>query len=78
MEQTDQTGFFYQRLAETFWPWSHQFTIAEDGKADLMVYHVRDYKEIKGQSLGNSKQPCARVRMLRWRKDGFPDFVQEL
>ena len=49
------------------------FTVAEDDKTDLLVYHARDYKEIDGDPLGNPDQHT-RVKVLEWRTDGTPDF----
>lgn len=54
-------------------PGHNQFTVAEDGKTDLMVYHARQYKEIKGEALSNPDRHT-RVQILKWRSDGFPDF----
>ncbi len=49
------------------------FTVAEDGKTDLLVYHARDYKEIEGDPLRNPDRHT-RVQVLRWQEDGRPDF----
>ena len=68
--------FYTNEELSRFGPGHNQFTIAEDGKTDLMVYHARDYKEIKGSSLADPNRHT-RVRMLRWTKDGFPDFRQD-
>jgi GH43 family beta-xylosidase len=68
--------FYTNDSLKRFGPGHNQFTIAEDGKTDLMVYHARDYKDIKGHSLGDPNRHT-RVRVLRWTKDGFPDFGQE-
>ena len=68
--------FYTNDSLKRFGPGHNQFTIAEDGKTDLMVYHARDYKDIKGHSLGDPNRH-SRVRVLRWTKDGFPDFGQE-
>ena len=69
--------FYTNDSLKRFGPGHNQFTIAEDGKTDLMVYHARDYKEIKGHSLGDPNRHT-RVRVLRWNKDGFPDFGQNI
>ncbi len=69
--------FYTNDSLKRFGPGHNQFTIAEDGKTDLMVYHARDYKEIKGHPLGDPNRHT-RVRVLRWRKDGFPDFGQNI
>lgn len=54
-------------------PGHNAFTVAEDGKTDLLVYHARQYKEIEGQALNNPDRHT-RVQILNWRADGFPDF----
>lgn len=69
--------FYTNDSLKRFGPGHNQFTIAEDGKTDLMVYHARDYKEIDGHSLGDPNRHT-RVRVLRWNKDGFPDFGQNI
>lgn len=68
--------FYTNEELKRFGPGHNNFTIAEDEKTDLMVYHARDYKDIKGHSLGDPNR-YTRVRAVRWTKDGFPDFGQE-
>jgi GH43 family beta-xylosidase len=69
--------FYTNDSLKRFGPGHNQFTIAEDGKTDLLVYHARDYKEIEGHSLGDPNRHT-RVRVLRWNENGFPDFGQQL
>lgn len=59
-----------------FGPGHNCFTVAEDGKTDIMVYHARDYKEIKGEPLYDPNRHT-RARVLRWTKNGMPFFGQE-
>ncbi len=54
-------------------PGHNSFTVSEDGKTDLLVYHARNYKEIKGDPLRNPDRHT-RVQPLRWKPDGAPDF----
>jgi GH43 family beta-xylosidase len=54
-------------------PGHNSFTVASDGKTDLLVYHARDYKEITGDPLRNPDRHT-RVQRLRWKRDGMPDF----
>ncbi len=54
-------------------PGHNQFTVAEDGKTDLLVYHARQYRDIQGEPLRNPDRHT-RVQVLNWRADGFPDF----
>lgn len=54
-------------------PGHNSFTLAEDGKTDLMIYHARDYRELKGTPLTDPNRH-ARARVLLWDENGFPDF----
>jgi len=74
--KSDKPVFYTNDKLLRFGPGHNSFTVAEDGKTDLMVYHARNYKEIKGHPLGDPNRH-ARVRVLHWGKDGFPDFRQE-
>ena len=69
--------FFSNEALKRFGPGHNSFTVSEDGKADIMIYHARDYKEIKGEPLYDPNRHT-RARVLRWTKDGMPDFGQEL
>lgn len=64
--QTDET-------LGRFGPGHNSFTVAEDGKTDLMIYHARDYEELKGTPLTDPNRH-ARARVLYWDENGFPDF----
>ncbi len=72
-----QPVFYTNDSLKRFGPGHNQFTIAEDGKTDLMVYHARDYYELQGGPLSDPNRHT-RVRILRWTNDGFPDFGQEI
>ncbi len=54
-------------------PGHNSFTIAEDGKTDLMIYHGRDYLDLQGTPLTDANRH-ARARVLQWDENGFPDF----
>lgn len=54
-------------------PGHNSFTIAEDGKTDLMVYHCRDYTEIKGDPLYDPNRHTL-VKPFTWNDDGTPNF----
>ncbi|WP_181306947.1 family 43 glycosylhydrolase [Rufibacter sp. XAAS-G3-1] len=69
--------FFTNEALKRFGPGHNSFIVAEDGKTDVMIYHARDYKEIKGEPLYDPNRHT-RARVLRWTKDGMPDFGQEL
>lgn len=75
--KSEKPVFYTNEAVKRFGPGHNCFTVAEDGKTDLMVYHARDYKEIKGHPLDDPNR-ATRVRVLKWKKDGFPDFQQEV
>lgn len=54
-------------------PGHNSFTVSEDGKSDLIVYHDRNYRDISGDPL-NDPNRRTRVQKLYWRSDGTPDF----
>ena len=54
-------------------PGHNSFTVTEDGKTDLLVYHARNYKEIEGDPLHNPDRHT-RVQVFGWKPDGTPDF----
>ncbi|MFH9612288.1 family 43 glycosylhydrolase [Streptomyces pratensis] len=61
--------------AETgqYGPGHNSFTVAEDGRTDVLVYHARPYKEITGDPLHDPNRHT-RVQRFGWRADGTPDF----
>ena len=59
--------------ASVFGPGHNSFTTTPDGKTDILVYHARNYEKIRGDSLTNPDR-ATRAQVIRWRKDGFPDF----
>lgn len=54
-------------------PGHNSFTVSEDGKTDLLVYHARNYTEIEGDPLYDPNRHT-RVQPIHWRDDGMPDF----
>ena len=54
-------------------PGHNSFTTSPDGKLDILVYHARNYEEIKGDSLFDPNRHT-RAQRIRWRADGTPDF----
>jgi len=62
---------------QVFGPGHNSFTIAEDGKTDLMVYHARNYPEIEGDPLWNpDRHTC--IQPLNWDATGMPVFGRPL
>lgn len=53
-------------------PGHNSFTVDERGR-DMLVYHARDYAEIKGDPLFDPNRHT-RVQPIRYRADGTPDF----
>jgi GH43 family beta-xylosidase len=56
-----------------FGPGHNCFTVAEDGKTDLNVYHARNYEKIVGDPLRDPNRHT-RAQILKWKPDGTPDF----
>lgn len=54
-------------------PGHNSFTVAEDGRSDVLVYHARPYKDITGDPL-NDPNRHTRIQRLGWKADGTPDF----
>lgn len=50
-------------------PGHNSFTVAEDGKTDLFIYHARDYPGARPDPL-NDPNRHARVRVVKWKADG--------
>ncbi|WP_371530739.1 glycoside hydrolase family 43 protein [Streptomyces sp. NBC_01283] len=54
-------------------PGHNCFTVAEDGRTDVLVYHARQYKDIVGDPLHDPNRHT-RIQKLGWKADGTPDF----
>jgi GH43 family beta-xylosidase len=54
-------------------PGHNSFTVSEDGKDDLLVYHARNYTKIEGDPLYDPNRHT-RVQVIHWNQDGMPDF----
>lgn len=54
-------------------PGHNSFTVAEDGKTDLLVYHARTYTKIEGDPLWDPNRHTY-VKALRWDARGMPLF----
>lgn len=54
-------------------PGHNSFTVSEDGAEDLLVYHARNYTELKGDPLSDPNRHT-RIEIIKWREDGTPDF----
>jgi GH43 family beta-xylosidase len=54
-------------------PGHNAFTTTPDGKTDILVYHARGYREIKGDSLHDPNRNT-RAQVIHWKADGTPEF----
>jgi GH43 family beta-xylosidase len=54
-------------------PGHNSFTVSEDGEQDILIYHARSYKEIKGDPLFDPNRH-ARAKVFTWNSDGTPNF----
>ncbi|MCZ0704373.1 GH43 family beta-xylosidase [Natronobacillus azotifigens] len=70
--KTPEPVFVTSEETEEYGPGHNSFSVDEDG-FDLLVYHARPYKEIKGNSLYDHNRH-ARIQRLFWNEDGTPFF----
>ncbi len=54
-------------------PGHNSFTVSEDERKDVLVYHARTYKEIVGEPLYDPNRHTF-IQELKWKQDGTPDF----
>lgn len=69
--------FFTNAKLHRFGPGHNSFTLAEDGKSPLLVYHARVTQTLDGSPLSDPNRHTF-VRPLQWTAEGFPDFGQDL
>jgi GH43 family beta-xylosidase len=74
--KSPQPVFSTNERLSRYGPGHNSFVLAEDGRTDLMIYHSRDYLELKGSPLTDPNRH-ARARVLHWDANGFPVFEQE-
>lgn len=68
-----QPLFTTNRENKQFGPGHNCFTLAEDGKTDILVYHARNYTEIEGDPLYDPNRHT-RVQAFSWSDDNLPVF----
>ncbi len=68
--------FFTNEKLKRFGPGHNSFTLADDGKTDVLVYHARDYMDLQGSPLSDPNRHTY-IRPLEWTAEGFPDFGQD-
>ena len=67
------TPVFASSPAHNVWgPGHNSFTVDERGR-DMLVYHARDYRDIKGDPLFDPNRHT-RVQPIHYKADGTPDF----
>jgi len=71
--KSPQPVFVSSDATSQYGPGHNSFTVAEDGKTDVLVYHARNYREIQGEPLHNPDRHT-RVQRLEWNSDGTPAF----
>lgn len=54
-------------------PGHNSFTVSEDGKQDVLIFHARPEKNKEGDPLDNPNRH-ANAQVFTWTEDGFPDF----
>jgi len=64
--------FVSSSVTQVYGPGHNSFTVDERGR-DVLVYHGRDYAEIKGDPLFDPNRHT-RVQRIYYRADGTPDF----
>lgn len=69
--------FYTNESLKRYGPGHNSFTLAEDGKTDLMIYHARDYRDLQGTPLTDGNRHTY-VRKVLWDENGMPDFGQSL
>ncbi|MGW2614936.1 family 43 glycosylhydrolase [Streptomyces sp. NPDC001500] len=68
-----QPVFRTNAATSQYGPGHNSFTVSEDGRSDILVYHDRSYKDITGDPL-NDPNRRTRVQKVYWKADGTPDF----
>ncbi|SMC66348.1 family 43 glycosylhydrolase [Kibdelosporangium aridum] len=71
--KSPQPIFTTNENTRQYGPGHNSFTVAEDGKTDVLVYHARDYRDISGDPLYDPNRHT-RVQRLYWNDDGTPSF----
>lgn len=71
--KTDHPVFSSNPAVHQYGPGHNSFTVAEDGKTDVLVYHCRNYTDIKGDPLYDpNRHTC--IQTFTWNSNGTPYF----
>jgi GH43 family beta-xylosidase len=65
--------FTSNEATSQYGPGHNSFTVAEDGKTDVFVYHARQYKEIVGDPLYDPNRNT-RIQPVLWDEKAMPKF----
>ncbi|MCI1882176.1 MAG: family 43 glycosylhydrolase [Sporolactobacillus sp.] len=71
--KSDKPVFQSNLTEHQYGPGHNSFTVSEDGKTDILVYHCRDYTEIQGDPLRDPNRHT-KVQPIKWTKNGYPEF----
>ena len=71
--KTPQPVFKTDYEHKIYGPGHNSFTVSEDGKTDMLVYHARTYTEIVGDPLWDPNRHTY-VKPLKWDAAGLPVF----
>lgn len=74
--KAQQPVFFTNDKLHRYGPGHNSFTLAEDGKTDVLVYHARQTVQLAGSPLSDPNRHTY-IRTLKWLPSGFPDFGQD-
>ena len=72
-KKLEQPVFKTSYKNKQYGPGHNSFTVSEDGKEDLLVYHARNYTDIIGDPLYDPNRHT-RIQVIRWNNEGLPDF----
>lgn len=76
-KKSQEPVFKTNEKAGQYGPGHNSFTVSEDGKTDLLVYHARTYSGAYPDPLRDPNRH-ARVQPFTWKPDGSPDFGSPL
>ncbi|MFF3613170.1 family 43 glycosylhydrolase [Streptomyces sp. NPDC002580] len=68
-----QPVFRSSAATSQYGPGHNSFTVSEDGRSDILVYHDRSYKDIVGDPLDDPNRRT-RLQKVYWNADGTPAF----
>ncbi|RKL66839.1 alpha-N-arabinofuranosidase [Salipaludibacillus neizhouensis] len=72
-EKAKQPVFQTNETTSQYGPGHNSFTVSEDDKEDVIIYHARNYKEIEGDPLYDPNRH-ARAQVFSWDQNGTPFF----